>query len=69
MKKEKRSIEPENEKRSIEPENEKSCIMHVQFACEFVSMAQKLYYNAVVEPELRAVLEKHKKNLVDLAYA
>ena len=62
MKKEKRSIE-------IETENENPCIMHVQFACGFVSMAQKIYFNAIVEPELRAVLEKHKKNLGDLAYA
>lgn len=58
------------EKRSIEldTENENSCIMHVQFACGFVSMAQKIYFNAIVEPELREVLEKHKKNLSDLAY-
>lgn len=62
MKKEKRSIE-------IETENENPCIMHVQFACGFVSMAQKIYFNAIVEPELRAVLEKHKMNLSDLAYA
>lgn len=62
MEKEKRSIE-------IETENEIPCIMHVQFACGFVSMAQKIYFNAIVEPELRAVLEKHKKNLSDLAYA
>lgn len=62
MKNEKRSIE-------IETENENPCIMHVQFACEFVSMAQKIYFDAIVEPELRAVLEKHKKNLNDLAYA
>ena len=62
MEKEKRSIE-------IEPKNEKSCIMHVRFTCDFASMGQRLYYNAVVEPELRAVLEKHKKNLCDLAYA
>lgn len=61
----------EREKRSIEPEteNEIPCVMHVQFACGFVSMAQKLYFNAIVEPELRAVLEKHKKSLSDLAYA
>lgn len=60
-----------NEERSIEikTENESPCIMHVQFACEFVSMAQKIYFNAIVEPELRAVLEKHKKNLTELAYA
>ena len=51
----------EKEKRSIE--------IYVQFTCEFVSMAQKIYFNAIVEPELRAVLEKHKKNLSDLAYA
>lgn len=59
------------EKRSIDFEtvNKNSCIMHVQFACGFASMAQKLYFNAVVEPELRAVLEKHKKNLSELAYA
>lgn len=58
-------------KRSIdfETENENSYIMHVQFACGFVSMAQKIYFNAIVEPELRAVLEKHKKNLSELAYA
>lgn len=62
MEKEKRRIE-------IETENENPCIMHVQFACGFVSMAQKIYFNAIVEPELRAVLEKHKKNLSDLAYA
>lgn len=62
MKEEKRSIE-------IETENENPGIMHVQFACGFVSMAQKIYFNAIVEPELRAVLEKHKKNLGDLAYA
>lgn len=62
MGKEKRSIE-------IETENEDPCIMHVQFACGFVSMAQRIYFNAIVEPELRAVLEKHKKNLSDLAYA
>lgn len=62
MKNEKRSIE-------IETENENPCIMHVQFACGFTSMPQKLYFNAVVEPELRAVLEKHKKNLIELAYA
>lgn len=62
MKNEKRSIE-------IETENENPCIMHVQFACGFVSMAQKIYFNAIVEPELRAVLKKHKKNLSDLAYA
>lgn len=62
MKKEKRSID-------FETENKNPCIMHVQFACGFVSMPQKLYFNAVVEPELRAVLEKHKKNLSDLAYA
>ena len=61
MEKEKRSIE-------IETENENPCIMHVQFACGFVSMAQKIYFNAIVEPELRAVLENHKKNLSDLAY-
>lgn len=61
----------ENEKRSIEieTENENPCIMHVQFACGFVSMAQKIYFNAIVEPELCAVLDKHKKNLSDLAYA
>lgn len=60
-----------NEERSIEikTENKNPCIMHVQFVCGFVSMPQKLYFNAVVEPELRAVLEKHKKNLSDLAYA
>lgn len=59
------------EKRSIdiETESENPCIMHVQFACGFASMAQRIYFNAVVEPELRAVLEKHKKNLSDLAYA
>ena len=59
------------EKRSIEPEteNEIPCVMHVQFACGFASMAQRIYFNAVVEPELRAVLEKHKKSLSDLAYA
>ena len=62
MKNEKRSIE-------IETENESPYIMHVSFACGFVSMAQKIYFNAIVEPELRAVLEKHKKNLSDLAYA
>lgn len=62
MNEEKRSID-------IETENENPCIMHVQFACEFASMAQKLYFNAVVEPEMRAVLEKHKKNLIELAYA
>lgn len=62
MEKEKRSIE-------IETENENPCIMHVQFACGFVSMAQKIYFNAIVEPELRTVLEKHKKNLTELAYA
>lgn len=62
MKKEKRSIE-------FETENEDPYIMHVQFACGFASMAQRIYFNAVVEPELRAVLEKHKKNLSDLAYA
>lgn len=62
MKNEKRSIE-------IETENENPCIMHVQFACGFASMAQKIYFNAVVEPELRAVLKKHKKNLSELAYA
>lgn len=62
MKEDKRCIE-------IETENENPCIMHVQFACGFVSMAQKIYFNAIVEPELRAVLEKHKKNLSDLAYA
>lgn len=62
MEKEKRRIE-------IETENENPCIMHVQFACGFVSMAQKIYFNAIVEPELRAVLEKHKKNLSELAYA
>lgn len=53
----------------FETENENPCIMHVQFACGFASMAQRIYFNAVVEPELRAVLEKHKKNLGDLAYA
>lgn len=60
-----------NKERSIEikTENESPYIMHVQFACGFVSMAQKIYFNAIVEPELRAVLEKHKKNLSDLAYA
>lgn len=59
-----------NEERSIdfETENEDPCIMHVQFACGFASMPQKLYFNAVVEPELRAVLEKHKKNLIELAH-
>lgn len=59
------------EKRSIEfeTENENPCIMHVQFACGFTSMAQKIYFNAFVEPDLRAVLEKHKKNLGDLAHA
>lgn len=62
MKEEKRSFE-------FKTETENPCIMHVQFACGFVSMAQKIYFNAVVEPELRAVLEKHKKNLSDLAYA
>lgn len=62
MNEEKRSIE-------IETENENPCIMHVQFACGFVSMAQKIYFDAIVEPELRAVLEKHKKDLSDLAYA
>jgi hypothetical protein len=62
MNEEKRSID-------IETENENPCIMHVQFACGFASMAQKLYFNAVVEPEMRAVLEKHKKNLIELAYA
>lgn len=62
MKEEKRSIE-------FKTENENPCIMHVQFACGFASMAQKLYFNAVVEPELRALLEKHKKNLSELAYA
>lgn len=60
-----------NKERSIEikTENESPYIMHVQFACGFVSMAQKIYFNAIVEPELRAVLEKHKKNLTELAYA
>ena len=62
MKEEKRSID-------IEVENKNPCVMHVQFACGFASMAQKIYFNAVVESELRAVLEKHKKNLSDLAYA
>lgn len=62
MKKEKRSID-------FKTENENPCIMHVQFLCGFVSMAQKIYFNAIVEPELRAVLEKHKKNLSELAYA
>lgn len=62
MKKEKRSIE-------FKTEDNNPCIMHVQFACGFASMAQKIYFNAVVEPELRAVLEKHKNNLSDLAYA
>ena len=62
MKEEKRSID-------FETVNNNPCIMHVQFVCEFVSMAQKIYFNAVVEPELRAVLEKHKKNLSELAYA
>lgn len=62
MKEEKRSIE-------FKRENDNPCIMHVQFACGFASMAQKLYFNAVVDPELRAVLEKHKKNLSELAYA
>lgn len=59
------------EKRGIyfETVNKNPCIMHVQFACGFASMAQKLYFNAVVEPELRAVMEKHKKNLSELAYA
>ena len=40
------------EKRSIDFEtvNKNPCIMHVQFACGFASMAQKLYFNAVVEP-------------------
>lgn len=61
----------EREKRSIdfEADSENLCIMHVQFACGFASMAQRIYFNAVVEPELRAVLEKHKKSLSDLAYA
>lgn len=62
MNEEKRSID-------IETENENPCFMHVQFACGFASMAQKLYFNAVVEPEMCAVLEKHKKNLIELAYA
>ena len=62
MKEEKRSFD-------FETVNKNACIMHVQFACGFASMAQKLYFNAVVEPELRAVLEKHKKNLSELAYA
>ena len=62
MNEEKRSID-------IETESKNPCIMHVQFACGFASMAQKLYFNAVVEPEMRAVLEKHKKNLTELAYA
>lgn len=53
----------------IETESENPCIMHVQFSCGFVSMPQKLYFNAVVEPELCAILEKHKKNLMELAYA
>lgn len=59
------------EKRSIdiETESENPCIMHVQFSCGFASMPQKLYFNAVVEPELRAILEKHKKNLIDLVHA
>lgn len=59
------------EKRSIdiETESENPCIMHVQFSCGFASMPQKLYFNAIVEPELRAILEKHKKNLIELAYA
>lgn len=62
MKEEKRSID-------FETVNKNPCIMHVQFACGFASLAQKIYFNAVVEPELRAVLEKHKKNLSELAYA
>lgn len=62
-------MEKENRSIEIETENENPCIMHVQFACGFVSMAQKIYFNSIVEPELRAVLEKHKKNLSDLAYA
>lgn len=53
----------------IETESENPCIMHVRFFCGFASMPQKLYFNAVVEPELRAILEKHKKNLTELAYA
>ena len=38
------------EKRSIdyEAESENPCIMHVQFTCEFASIAQKLYFNAIV---------------------
>lgn len=58
------------EKRSIDIETESGdpCIMHVQFSCGFASMPQKLYFNAVVEPELRAVLAKHKKNLIELAH-
>ena len=59
------------EKRSIdiETESENPCIMHVKCSCGFASMPQKLYFNAVVEPEMRAVLEKHKKNLIELAHA
>ena len=58
------------EKRSIdfETKNEYPCVMHVNFSCGFASMPQKLYFNAVVEPEMRAVLEKHKKNLIELAH-
>lgn len=62
MEKEKRSIEPETE-------NEIPCVMHVRYECVYVSMAQKLYFNGIVEPELRAVLEKHRKNLAELANA
>lgn len=59
------------EKRSIniETENENPCVLDVQLVCGYASMPQKLYFNAVVEPEMRAVLEKHKKNLIELAYA
>ena len=59
------------EKRSIdyEAESKNPCIMHVQFTCEFASIAQKLYFNAVVGPEMCAFLEKHNKNLMELAHA
>lgn len=59
----------EKEKRSIEIEKENESTYLIQFGCGFTSMAQKVYFNAMVEPELRAVLDKHKKNLHELAYA
>lgn len=39
----------------------------ITFEVNSVSTAQLLYYRAVVQPELEAVVRKHVKNLMELA--